>query len=63
MTLDEYESQLAKAGSIQRAAGWSDESIQSYAIEHQLMTGGNYECIALVGAGLAQDNTRHGVFK
>ena len=61
MTEQEYEAGLLRAGEIQRAAGWSEESIASYAAEHIAMTGGNYSCILLVGAGLAQDNSRHGV--
>lgn len=61
MTEQEYEESLRRAGEIQRAAGWSEESIASYAGEHIAMTGGNYACILLVGAGLAQDNSRHGV--
>lgn len=61
MTEQEYEEGLRRAGDIQRNAGWSEESIASYAAEHRAVTGGNYECILLVGAGLAQDNSRHGV--
>lgn len=61
MTEQEYEAGLLRAGEIQRAAGWSEESIASYAAEHIAMTGGSYDCILIVGAGLAQDNSRHGV--
>lgn len=61
MTKDEYEAGLLRAGEIQREHGWSEESIASYAAEHRAMTGDSYECILLVGAGLAQDNSRHGV--
>lgn len=61
MTEQEYEDGLLHAGEIQRNAGWSEESIASYAAEHIAMTGGVYSCILLVGAGLAQDNSRHGV--
>lgn len=61
MTEQEYEAGLARAGEIQRAAGWPEGAIESYAAEHRAMTGGNYDCILLVGAGLAQNNSRHGV--
>jgi hypothetical protein len=61
VTRDEYEAGLLRAGEIQRAAGWSEESIASYAKEHREITGDGYDCILIVGAGLAQDNSRHGV--
>lgn len=60
MTKDEFEAGLMQAGEIQRAAGWSEESIASYAAEMRATTGDDYECILIVGAGLAQDNNRHG---
>lgn len=53
---------------LQRKAGWSDESIASYAKELREFVNayyGNrsYESVSrmYVGAGLAQDNSRHGV--
>jgi hypothetical protein len=61
MTKDEYEAALLRVAEIQRQNDWSEASIESYAKEHRLITGSNYECILAVGAGLAQDNTRHGV--
>lgn len=61
MTKQEYEDGLRRAAEIQRKAGWSEDSIRSYADEHRAMTGGCYGSILLVGAGLAQDNSRHGV--
>lgn len=61
MTPQEYEDGLSRAADIQRKAGWSEASIASYAAEHREMTGDSYDCLLLVGAGLAQNNTRHGV--
>lgn len=63
MNKDEYERQLKAVGDIQRKAGWSESSIMMYAIEHRAMMGDNYEGLLLVGAGLAQDNSRFGVGK
>lgn len=60
MDKEEYERQLKAAGNIQRKEGWSESSIMMYAMEHRAMTGDNYDSIILVGAGLAQDNSRFG---
>jgi hypothetical protein len=57
----QYEAELARAGDVQRAAGWSEASIASYAAEHRAMFGDSPDCLLAVGAGLAQDNSRHGV--
>lgn len=63
MTPAEYEDGLKKAASIQRAAGWDESSIMLYAMDHRECTAamGGPASIALVGAGLAQDNSRYGV--
>lgn len=63
MNKDEYERQLKAAGDIQRKAGWNESSIMMYAMEHRAITGDNYESLLMVGAGLAQDNSRFGVEK
>lgn len=61
-----YEEQAAKVAQIQREAGWSEESIRLYAKEQKSIycdeNGELYSCVTL-GAGLAQDNSRFGVFK
>lgn len=61
MTNEEYLEGLHRAGVIQRRAGWSEESIISYAKEMDAMMDGNYGGVLIIGAGLACDNTRHGV--
>jgi hypothetical protein len=61
MTEQEYEEGLQRAAEVQREHGWSEWSIASYAAEHRAMTGGSYKGLLAVGAGLAQDNSRHGV--
>lgn len=53
MTKEEFEADLIKVANTQRNAGWSDYSINSYAEEIRFIFGD--------GAGLAQDNSRHGV--
>lgn len=63
MNKAEFERQLAAAGDVQRNAGWDERSIMLYAEEQRAVTGDNYGCILLVGAGLAQDNSRFGVKK
>lgn len=60
MTKEEFEADMIKVAAIQRNAGWSDASIASYAKEIREVFGG-CEGLLLIGAGLAQDNTRHGV--
>lgn len=61
MTPQEFEADLIKVASIQREAGWSYFSIDSYAKEIREIFGDG-QGILMVGAGLAQDNTRHGVY-
>lgn len=63
MTPAEYEEGLKKAAKIQRAAGWDESSIMLYAMDHRACTDamGGPKSILLVGAGLAQDNSRYGV--
>ena len=56
-----FQEQLDKIASIQRNAGWSEESITSYAKEVSIFSEGVEEGYLTLGAGLAQDNTRHGV--
>lgn len=63
MTRDEFEAGILRAAEIQREAGWSEASIDSYAVEMRVLTGDNYGCMLVVGAGLAQDNSRHGVVR
>ena len=60
MTKEEFEVDLIKVAAIQRQAGWSDHSIASYAEEIRFIFGDGAG-ILMIGAGLAQDNTRHGV--
>ena len=60
MTKEEFEADLIKVANIQRNAGWSDYSINSYAEELRFICGDGAG-ILMVGAGLAQDNSRHGV--
>lgn len=61
MTKEEYLAGLERAAEIQRAAGWSESSIQMYRNEHEAVTGDSYSAILIVGAGLACDNSRFGV--
>lgn len=61
MTPEEFEEGLIRVASIQREAGWSYFSIDSYAKELRAICGDG-SGVAAVGAGLAQDNTRHGVY-
>lgn len=63
MTPDEFEMQLAHVAYVQSKAGWSEESVASYAQEQRDIWKGNYSGLLMIGAGLACDNTRHGVFK
>lgn len=60
MTKEEFEADLIKVANIQRNAGWSDYSINSYAEEIRFIFGDG-EGVLMIGAGLAQDNSRHGV--
>lgn len=62
-----YEEQAAKVAQIQREAGWSEDSIRLYAKEQKALccdeSGELYSGVIMLGAGLAQDNSRFGVFK
>jgi hypothetical protein len=60
MTKEEFEVDLIKVANIQRNAGWSDYSINSYAEEIRFIFGDG-EGVLMIGAGLAQNNSRHGV--
>lgn len=60
MTKEEFEADMIKVAGIQRNAGWSDASIASYAEEMRFIFGDG-EGLLMIGAGLAQDNSRHGV--
>lgn len=61
MTPKEFEENLLQVAEIQRNAGWSELSIGLYAEEQRQTTLGSLECVKLIGAGLACDNTRFGV--
>jgi len=64
MTKEEFELGLERVAQIQREAGWSDESIQLYADEQRFLSPDEaLGCILMVGAGLACDNSRFGVYK
>lgn len=62
-----YEEEAEKVAKIQREAGWSELSIQLYAEEQKAICcdedGNLYKSIVGLGAGLAQDNSRFGVYK
>ena len=62
-----YEEEAEKVAKIQREAGWSELSIQLYAEEQKAIccdeNGDLYKGIIALGAGLAQDNSRFGVYK
>jgi len=62
MTKEEFEAGLVKVASIQREAGWSYFSIDSYAKELREAFV-EVEGVLMIGAGLAQDNSRHGVYR
>lgn len=65
MTYEEFEKDLIKVAEIQRKHGWSEHSIRLY--EQELRSyypdGEALKGVLLIGAGLAQDNRRFGVFK
>lgn len=63
MTREEFEYQLLVIADIQRREGWSEKSIGLYAQEVRDLTPD--ECLPytlMIGAGLAQDNSRFGVY-
>lgn len=62
---DPYEVQAARVAATQREAGWSEESIRLYAEEQKSLCcneKGELVCRMILGAGLAQDNSRFGVY-
>ncbi|WPH68436.1 hypothetical protein [Stenotrophomonas phage BUCTxx99] len=62
MTRDQFEAQLIRVAEIQRNAGWSQESIDLYADDQRrFATDESLACTLMIGAGLAQDNSRYGV--
>lgn len=61
-----YEEQAARVAETQRNAGWSEESIDLYAKEQWEIWCKPYGDLpqgVTLGAGLAQDNSRFGVYK
>ncbi len=60
-----YQEEANKVANIQREAGWTEASIQAYADFQKAVTcdeeGFLLPGIVLLGAGLAQDNSRFGV--
>lgn len=61
---DPYDVQAARIAATQREAGWSEYSIAMYAKEQKAIwcdEKGELACKMLLGAGLAQDNSRFGV--
>lgn len=63
MTREEFEYQLLVVADIQRREGWSDKSIGLYAQEVRELTPDEcLPCTLMIGAGLAQDNSRFGVY-
>ncbi len=64
MTKQEFEDQLIKVAQIQREAGWSDYSIMLYEKEMRILhPEDSLGCVLMIGAGLACDNSRFGVYK
>ncbi|QXN67351.1 hypothetical protein [Stenotrophomonas phage BUCT608] len=63
MTPEDYKEGLDRAAVFQRAVGWSEDSIRLYREDHEKMTEamGGPQHLLMVGAGLAQDNSRFGV--
>jgi len=63
MTREEFNYQLLVVADIQRREGWSEKSIGLYAQEMIELTPD--ECLPgtlMIGAGLACDNSRFGVY-
>ena len=62
-----YEEEAKKVAEIQRAAGWGEYSIYLYAKEQKELCcdedGNLLKSVIGLGAGLAQDNRRFGVYK
>lgn len=62
-----YQEEADKVAQIQREAGWSEHSIYLYAQEQKALccdeNGQLKKGILGIGAGLAQDNSRFGVYK
>lgn len=62
---DPYDVQAARVAATQREAGWSEYSILMYAKEQKALccdAEGKLVCRMILGAGLAQDNSRFGVY-
>lgn len=61
-----YEEEAKKVAEIQRKAGWGEYSIWLYAQEQKALCcdqdGNLLEGVICLGAGLAQDNRRFGVY-
>lgn len=63
MTKEEFEYQLLVVADIQRREGWSERSIALYAQEiREITPEESLPCVLMIGAGLAQDNSRFGVY-
>jgi hypothetical protein len=63
MTREEFKYQLLVVADIQRREGWSERSIGLYADEMWALTPDEcLPCTLMIGAGLAQDNSRFGVY-
>lgn len=63
MTREEFNYQLLVVADIQRREGWSEKSIGLYAQEVRELTPDEcLSCTLMIGAGLAQDNPRFGVY-
>lgn len=62
MTSEEFEQALVRVAQIQRDAGWPESAIMLYAMEQRACTP-DPSSILIVGAGLAQDNSRFGVYR
>lgn len=64
MTREQFESELLLVAEIQRKAGWSEYSIALYAQEQRDTTPDEaLPCVLMIGAGLACNNSRFGVYK
>ena len=60
MTPAEFEQALVRVAETQRKAGWPESAIMLYVLEQRATTP-DPAAILVVGAGLAQDNSRFGV--
>jgi hypothetical protein len=63
MTRQEFDYQLLVVADIQRREGWSERSIGLYEEEIRALTPDEcLPCTLMIGADLAQDNSRFGVY-